>query len=445
MKIWLFIYLPLLVCSLLASQLAWTTETLNFGQALQRAREKSPDYDAAKRSTRNSDLSYKKAWAVLLPQADLQAQHFYNQQGSSNLLSNSQPTVSSLSSATTPWSDLLSLNLTENFYDNGDSLRLMEIADFSKQLGQLSQNLSLQQLFLKVSKAYYAFSAAAGSIELQSQEIKTLRKEFSTIEGRYRQGVSSNRDFLRIKAQLMRSEIEFASRQISLGESLQALRVSIGERDSVDFVPFTPNLSKLNEIEFPVVEPEQALDFRIAHLQNKISDLKYRSVARQNWPRLSLKSAYSYNDPQYIGPSGSGLTPYSNFQVALVLDYSLFDWGIRRHNIEIAENQKTIESDAQEAVRISVQQDLHKLVAQAVLLQQSFQKSQQILKDEMEVYSSLNRGYREGKVSYLELITALGELYSAKAQFLNLQYSLLNERASLAFYQGNLDEVLSSY
>jgi outer membrane protein TolC len=63
----------------------------------------------------------------------------------------------------------------------------------------------------------------------------------------------------------------------------------------------------------------------------------------------------------------------------------------------------------------------------------------------MEVYSSLNRGYREGKVSYLELITALGELYSAKAQFLNLQYSLLNERASLAFYQGNLDEVLSSY
>ncbi len=52
---------------------------LDFHQALELARERSPDYNAAIRFEKNAQLGYKNSWASLLPQANIEAQHYYNQ------------------------------------------------------------------------------------------------------------------------------------------------------------------------------------------------------------------------------------------------------------------------------------------------------------------------------------------------------------------------------
>lgn len=439
-----FILLVFSITCLYAGFVSAESEKIDFQQALALARARSPDFDVSKRLDKNAQLTYKNTWATLLPQIDIQAQHYYNAPVGSIVSSALSPT-GLVTTQASPWSDLLALNVSENFYDNGDSFRLMKIADLSRESVRLDLTHRLEKLLLKVATAYYAFSQSVGNLELQKKEIETLRQEFRTIEGRYRQGVNSNRDYLRIKAQLQRSEVDFATQKISEEETIQALRVAIGVKEAVDFLAFTPDTQVLANLKFPSLMAEETIDYQIAHLQNKISDLKYLTVARQNWPRISLKSGYSYNEPQYIGPEIPGTSSYWNFQVALFLDYSLWDWGTRSRNVEIADNQRNIENDGQETIRIQVSQDLNKLGSQISFYKQSFIKSQQILKDEEDVYSSLNRGYRDGKVTYLELITALNDLYAARTQFLNLQFSLLNTRATLAFYQGNLDEVLSSH
>jgi outer membrane protein TolC len=416
---------------------------LDFQAALKRALERSPDFDVAKRNALNARLNYKNSWAVLLPQVDIQLQHLYNSQGGSAYSTTTTTSTGAIVPLTaTQSSDLFGLTVNENLYDNGDSWRAMEVAEYGRDIGNLTLKKGQQQLLLNVAKAFYNYSSAVANLELQEQEIETLRQEFRTIEGRYQQGVNSNRDFLRIKAQLQKSEIDFATQKISLQDSLQSLRLAMGERETLEFVALRPEPEKLKVLQFPNVQPEDSFDYQIAHLQNLISDLKYRTVQRQDWPRLSLKSEYSYNDPQYLNQQLAGTEAYWNFQVALVLDYSLWDWGTRSNNVEIADNQRSIDNDGQESTRIQVKQDLNRLSVQVGFLSQSFKESEQILKDEQAVYTSLNLGYREGKTTYLELITALSDLYSAKSQFLNLQYSLLSARASLGFYQGNLDEVL---
>ena len=68
--------------------------------------------------------------------------------------------------------------------------------------------------------------------------------------------------------------------------------------------------------------------------------------------------------------------------------------------------------------------------------------NRQILKANEEAYRALNRGYLDGNVSYLELITSLQDLYSSRSQEQTLYFEVLKLRAELAYYQGTVNEVL---
>ena len=410
--------------------------SLNFHQALDRALSLSPDYDTLVRTDRMSKLSTRNAWSALLPEADLQLSHQYADQGGSL-----PPTAYVYPHA--PWSNFAALNVNENLYDNGDSWRAYQVAELNGQIGNLSLQRGRQALLLKVAKVYYDFSSANAAIELQKQEIETLRVQFRTIEGRYRQGMSSNRDYLRIKVQLQRAEVSLATQSVSIEDERANLRLAVGEKTAVDFIPFVQLPNRLEALAFPDVSEDQTFDFRIARLQDEISMLKYRTVLRASLPRLSLKASYEYSVPEYLGQKIPGVDdPYWNFTGMIVVDYALFDWGIRGRNVEIADNQKQIEMDSQKTIRLTTGQSLVRLKAQADLLLKSYRESLLILKNEEESYDSLNRGYREGKVTYLDLITGLNDLYSARTQNQDLQYRLLKARADVAYYEGNLDEVL---
>ena len=416
---------------------AGAQEKIDFHEAIARALKKSPDYDVLTHTEKMTQLSYKNSWSVFLPEFDLTATHGFYQQGGNAFYNQTTPLD--------PWSNLLGLSLTENLYDNGKSWNEMDVADLNDKIAKLSLQRGFQQLILTVAKAFYDFSSAAGGLELQKQEIETLRQQFHIIEGRYHHGVNSDRDFLRIKAQVQRSEIDLATQEIAAETTRQALRLAIGESSQVDFIPLVAKTEEVDVIRFPEISPEATFEFRIATAQDRISDIHYREVQREDWPRLTLQGMYSYNIPQYIGPVAAGGLddPYWNLQATLVLNYAIWDWGIRRRNVEIADHQRQIEKDGQAKTRLQVQQDLNRLGKQTELYKRAYRESTQTLHDEERVYFSLNQGYRDSKVTYLELITALGDLYSIRNQYVSLQFNLLKTRANFAYYEGNLNEILN--
>jgi len=410
-------------------------ERIDLKEALARAQKKSPDYDILVQTENQGRLGYKNSWSELLPQLDLEARHGYARQGGNSFYATTPQTH--------PWQSALGITLTENLYDNGKSWNDMEIADLTRQSSSLGRERGRQQLMLTVAQAFYDYSSAVGNLELQKQQIDAIRQQFKTINGRYRNGVSSNRDFLRIKAQLERSEVDLANQEVTVEQSREALRVAIGESTAVDFIPFVPQTGLVDKLAFPKVQADQTADFRIAKMQDQISDIQYREVQREDWPRVSLQGSASYNDPAYIGGRTEFVDDsYWNYSAMLVIDYSLWDWGIRRRNVEIADNQRRVDKDKQQKSRIQIYQDLNRLDVLIAQYIKSYSKSRQIMKDEEAVYASLNLGYRDSKVTYLDLITGLNDLYASRTQNLSLQYNLLKARANLAFYQGNLDEIL---
>jgi outer membrane protein TolC len=428
--LWLLLVAPL--------AFAEDVEKIDFHQALERAIQKSPDYDILLHNQKSAHLAFTNSWSVFLPELDAEAQNQYQNQAGNTYYNTATPL--------SPWNNLLALSVSENLYDNGKSWNDMDIAHLNSDIGDLSAQQGLQQLMLSVANAYYDFSSAFQSLDLQRQEIETLRRQYHAIEGRYQNGVNNNRDFLRIKAQVQIAEIGLATQEISLEDAKQTLRLAIGEKSAVDFNPVVPKMSEVESIHFPEASPDGTFEFRIGDAQDRVADVQYREVQREDWPRLTLKGNSSYNVPQYVGPTQAGGldSPYWNVSAMLVLDYAIWDWGIRRRNVEIADNTRRVARDNQEKTRIQVRQALNRLGKENALYMKSFRESKQILHDEESVYASLDRGYRDGTVTYLDLITALTELYTSRNQFVSLEYELLKGRANVAYYQGNLDEILNA-
>jgi outer membrane protein len=412
-------------------------EKLNFKAALQRALDKSPDYDIAVRSRSNSELRSKNAWSLLLPSLDLTANHTFGQLGVGNdnyRAFNQQP-----------WTNQLGLRLSENLYNNGENYRLAKIADLEFKVGELSLLRSKNQILVNVAKAYYDFSEAAGNYSLTVAQLKTLKEQFKTMESRYFQGLSSNRDYLRIKADTQRSEVNALTQKYNVQEKREALKAVIGDSGNLDFEPYDPRGLKPDGLTFPTLDPEKTLDFRIASATQDVAEIRNESVRREYWPRLSLQGSYELVQPNYLGNrTDLENQSYTNLQGLIVLEYNIWDWGIRRRNVEISNNEWRIEISKQETTRIQVRQNLRNLNANKTTLLESFKISSQILSASEDVYVSLNRAYREGKVTYIDLINALGDFYGSRTQNLSLRYNLLKLRADLAFYEGNADEVLNA-
>lgn len=425
MKMLLFVLIPSIS---LASGPA-----LEFHQALEMALEKSPEYNSLLLNERNSALSSRNAWTQLLPTVDLQAIHLYNEQNTSAYR---PPPVHS------PWSNQAGVTITENLYDNGESWRNAEIADLNHQLQILNRQSGRSRILINVAKAYYDYSSTAARTRLLEQQLKALRTQFSSIESRYHQGFSSNRDYLRIKAQVQSAEIDLLSQKIQSEQSKSHLRVILGAFEMREFLPIDP-LSISPEWSEGYLTAKETLPFQIAEIQSRIAELKLKSVTRTEWPRLAVKGSYNYVIPQYAGSRIAGTDdPFWNLQVSLVLDYRLWDWGRSGRSVTIAENQRIIDENAQNVERLKTTHDLEQLQSQIQTLKDSFRLTQQILKAHQEAFESLSRGYRDGKISYLELITSLNDFYGSRSQDMNLRFNLLKLRLDLAYYQGKVDEVL---
>ncbi len=421
-----------LICSCLVLALgmanAEPTERLTFRQAMQRALEKNPEYLTAVENERISVLNRQNATSRLLPSVEAKAQHAY--------------TVGeqAISPVREPWSNSVGLVVNEILYDNGRSWREREIQRAQERIARLNLLQTRHVILQRASKAFFDYSTAAANLELQTAQYELIRKQFNSIQSRYHGGISSNRDFLRIKAQLKKAELRLTSQRFDVEGTRASLNRAIGEKALVDFVALKPEDAFFDGMTAPSPSVAETFELRLIDLQSLVTELRLEAVQREIWPRLSLGASYAYTQPQYVGRRNDPVDdPVWEFQTLLNLEYTIWDWGIRRRNVEIASSQRQIDHNTFELSRLFVSQEIKKLVAQFLLLRESHIQSKQIVKDDAMVFQSLNSGYRDGKVTYLELITALSDSFSSRSEHLSLQFQMLKLRADLAYYQGNVD------
>lgn len=424
------------VAAQVAAQVALIKHPLNLKQAIDYALEHSPTLNSSVREKSIREMEKENSIASFLPSLDLSATHGFRK---TTPISGSMPSHL--------WGGEATVSLTETLYDNGSSLTKFRISKLNSERAEIFFRRERDLLCKEVGLEFLQFSLASKLLGIQQEQHQLLKKQYESVAGRYHQGLTVRKDFLRFKTQLSRSNIDLVNSENSVEKSTRELNrllaVPLDLQTNIEFILDEQKIQwgQLSKIS---VQFEKHYDFQVAMIQKKIDDLEFNLIDRKYWPEIFLDSAVTYHA---FSPTGSPTTSANKDQLEwsamLTLKYNIWDWGIRRKNAEVAQQRKSIQSNEIDAKLFVVRSEIERLLLDLKQLTDRFKLSEELLALEKTNLSLLNKEYQNGRTQFLDLITGLKDLADAKVKYFTAFYELKRGILSLQYHQGTLYESIT--
>lgn len=433
-----------LILLLLKGNAQASNQLLSLKDAIHYAVVHSPTFDTAQKNLTISELGYKNSIAAFLPSLD-----FSTTQG----LQNNIP-VAGNSTLFTPNSSPLysavSLGITETLYDNGTSVSNAVIASLTREYNQVALLQNRASLTLGVINAFYDLSLNGVLLEIRTEQTAMLEKQFKTASSEFQQGLKTRIDFLRFKTQLQRAEIDQNSAQNAVQTSRASLYQAIGAglhgENDLDFKLIRINPKEDLSARLPAVPPafEKIYDYQTTKIQNDINDRNTTFSKRNYWPQVSVTSGVTYSNFNYLSSdSPFSATNQVTWSALVTLQYNIWDWGLRRRNVEIAEYKRDIQNNTLNQTLLTDSSQIQALMANFAKVSKTYSISRELLSLEERNYQNISNQYRQGKVSYLDLITSLTNFLDAKVQFYSSYFEALKDLALYKYFEGTLYETFA--
>ncbi len=422
--------------------------SLNLKEAVDFALSNSPTFSSAKKSQTINELQYKTAVAKLFPSLDF---------STSDGLQNNIPVADSTDTnaiitpnPTSPWYSSVSLGLTESLYDNGVTSTNIDIADLNKEITSINYKKTRDSLTLDVVSEFYHFSLLSALLDVRKQQQAILGKQFKTLTNQYLQGFKPKSDYLRLKIQVQQAEVDRISAEDDQAQSLVNLLKILGVGEQTQQIPTFRTVAVQRAQNLQNLFPKQApplshvYDFQLAQIQEKVNEKNVQLVRRNYWPQLLLTSGATYSNLNYINSpttfaSGNQLSWYA----LVTLNYNFWDWGSRKRNVEVAELNRDIQQNSLNQNLISIHASIESLMASISKTNQSYVLNQELLTLQEESNRDLEIQYREGKATYLDLITSLNSLLATKIQFYTSYFNALTSIAQYKYYEGKIYDTIT--
>jgi cobalt-zinc-cadmium efflux system outer membrane protein len=407
---------------------------LTLKDAVNYALQHSPKYQTAEEQLSIARRNNQSAYYNFFPQAEISSQYGIAKEYGSSKIEGSDS-----------WRSSLTLGLTQNLYNNGQDQTNYEIKKSLEELASLEYEKSKAELSFHVANAFYNHSEAALELNITQEFNKTLEKQVKITESYYRQGLRQKNAYLRIKAQLERSSLDLRSAQDRVSLAKEQLRALLGNPNlETEIAVVTPTTL---EREFERSEPidvNKFYDIVTARLNAQIAENQILLTKQSQGFKVNLVAEAAYGANQYMG-TGQRFDDRdrSTLSLMLRLDYPLWDWGASSREIENATSAKQVaENNAREAL-LNFNKDIAELNTNLSRAIDHYKLNSEILKLEQESFDLLQSDYRLAKISYLDLITGLKDLFSAKSMRNRSYFTVLRERVRYLYYSRGLYEWIS--
>lgn len=344
----------------------------------------------------------------------------------------------------------LKLSATEKLYDNGETLTNYKIAALKLERQQLLYEIERDDQLLKIANTYFDWSASWQDRQISNNKRDSLRQQFSSLEALYKQGLKTKRDVLRIETELRRIQIDLLRRDNDLenlleklssqtGISREALRkngISAEEAALTAPIPAGP---------WPELRGMENRRARIYRMENRETEYQSRLIERKYWPTVELKGEIYDKYGDYLD---RGLSFYDTreqgWSALITINYNIWDWGIRRRDLEISRvKEKSTQARNEQAV-LDLDVTLRDVVLRLNEFSESARLTKELLSIEQQSYDILRAEYRNGRATYLDLITNLNSLYDARSRFASTYFALRKQQVAYAYHKGTIYEALKS-
>lgn len=399
------------------------------------AEQNSPIILKYRLALEQAQLEYKTSRAKFFPSVDLESKH--GPTGSDPSASDKQTNI---------WTSSTVVKMTENFYDNGDSITNYKRAENAVEQKRLEYEEARDTHLLNMAKTYYDWSANWQDRQISENKRELLRRQFNILEAQYKQGLKTKRDVLRIETEVRRLQIDLLGKDNNLEVTLERLCSQAGiSREELKAANITAEEAKIEASipsgPWPEVKLSDHRRVRIFARQSKDAEFGSRLKERQWLPQIALTGEVNAGYYNYF-EARTWNTDFWGWNTMLVMKYNLWDWGTRSRDLQIARiNERKVRADSSQG-----EADLGVELREVWLKLTEFAESAKMTKDlltiEQQSYNILEAEYRNGRATYLDLITNLNSLIEARSKYAFTFFNLKKQQATYAFHKGSLYEDL---
>lgn len=400
------------------------------------AEQYSPNIQKAQADLTVARLEYSIAGKQWLPSLDLTLQNGHGVDGA-DLAKPSQ------------WAQNLNLKLTENLYDNGKSLTKFQIAKSANSRAQIEFELARDQQLLNVTNAFYDWSSSTHLREILESKRDLLKRQYAVLETLYKHGIKTKRDVLRIETEVRKNEIDLINADNDTDLNFQKLSSAAGvpreELEKEEIESEEPKPFVKTESNAETLNPRNHRQAKVFEFNRREAQLNTQLQRREYLPQVFASGSFGYSNLYYMyrgNPAGWDDNHLWGWTALLTIQYNIWDFGIRREQLEIAKVREKQVTDKTEQQLLDLGNDLRNVTNQLRALRENVRMTRELLVLEQQSYSILEAEYRNGRAQYLDLILNLNSLIDARSKFNASYYGLKKQQALYSFHQGELYETL---
>jgi len=422
--------LPLLILPLTSSGdsvSAHPHDRLNLQSALKIAEKYAPSLQIARSQEEQAAWITSERKAAFLPSIDLGADWNKSQpEGASGVIISS---------------------ITQSVFDNGNSITQFQSAKTNERIQAEKLHLAREQVARELIDLFLQTTEIAFQIEIQTEQLQTFERQFHVIDGLFRQGLKTALEQSRIKAQLLRAKSQLIETERLQVRNTNLINEKIGRTPS-DLKPTPLDLDRLQrnlESTHPdrLVEPIKNPWYRISQLTREFQELELKLLERERWPKVNLawSAQYSQNGLFTLTPTDS---PGINWKAGLQTTWNVWDFGARHSRVFQAVERNNQALDLIRANIYSLEQRAETLRQEASLVRDIRDIEAEVEATEVKNYQYLESQYREGKMPFLDLVTALRDRADSKTRKLRARIRDLQINIEQYSIEGRLYEWIQS-
>jgi outer membrane protein len=336
------------------------------------------------------------------------------------------------------------LNLSYTVLDFGDRAARLDQAKANLLSADFAFNDTHRKIVFQVVEAYYRLLDAITQEEAAQATLTDAQTVQQAVEARLANGLATLPDVLEARAATAQAQYELASirglEEIAHGVLATTLGATPSSPYQVEDVSKAPLPPTVNETVEAMMDRalRQRPDLLAQVAQADSDSAGIRSARSAYYPRLSFSGEWghrnSYGSQNFNPTISSQIYPYS---VQLNLNWTIFDAGARRHELERAEAQYG-QAQAQAAFsRDQIENEIWTSYANLTTARRQQEAADALLAAAEQSYSAATESFQAGVRTFIDVTTAQRELARARTAQAAAHVQVLISLADLAFRAGD--------
>ena len=314
------------------------------------------------------------------------------------------------------WNNSAGLELNWNLWDGGKRAAAESLEKLTLTKNEQQQILAANNAVRRTAEAYFGLHKALINKHNHEEKLKLILRQKSNIEEKVKNGLAAETGLMEIEGRIQQSE----AIGIVLARKLKSAQSELTNAMGTDMISGIKviDLQELNvtPLKTPQKVPwDNTIAGKIFFLDEQGDKLRVDQLDAKYGPQIDLTTNLStgIRDVGVVDDHKQGY-PNSRSSVNLTFKYNLFDAGQRRHErsaILSSQKAQQLERDEKRQEQRTAFEDLYQELNSFSAQSNSDRK---LLEMEKKRFDIVEREYRRGAQSYLDLVTALDALSLAQ-------------------------------